>query len=177
MHFCKECSNILIKKGKMIMENNFQQIKSKTESIKPLEILIFDKHIFLKLEEEWLPLPVKQSYFLSGEYQNVILQKINNREELKCGTVSLLKTISTKKIVQVTNNDKTVLLYESHKSLPWIINKITGIVESQATYDERDLAYLSTLFGINTNKDAKTSNMKRSRIRTCANTKLSSLKK
>ena len=93
--------------------------------------------------------------------------------------IKMYEKIELKEYVinELPKPDKTILLYESHKSLPWIINKITGIVESQATYDERDLAYLSTLFGINTNKDAKTSNMKRSRIRTCANTKLSSLKK
>ena len=106
-----------------------------------------------------------------------IIGSIYLLEELKTNrSPNILKHYSTNRIARIQVLEDTILLYEAHKSLPWKISKLTGLIESQAAYNEHDIPFLNQLYGISSTY-VPTSTQSQRRVRTCANTKLSSLRK
>lgn len=143
----------------------------------PLEVLLCKNQVFIKIENDWQRLKEKQDFFLPSEFQNIIIFQVSDIQKLTNEKKASFKQYSTKKLVRVIHSNDALFFYEAHKSLPWKINKVTGIVQKQAAYSESDLIYLNNLYGINSEVHAQKTNIKRSRVRTCANTKLSTLKK
>lgn len=91
--------------------------------------------------------------------------------------LNLKKIVETRKIVNIVPKENCVMLYEDKKSIPWKISKTNGEIIYQAAYSEKDLILLQKKYGIGLNTINHSSNTGQSRIRTCANTKLTTLKK
>lgn len=157
--------------------HHFQNMSEEQTQVSPLEILLCDNKVFAKIENNWEYLPIKKAYTLPQEFQDVIFKGINNLEELKTNrSPNILKHYSTHRIARIQVLEDAILLYKAHKSLPWKINKHTGFIENQAAYSEIDLPFLTQLHGTR-DTYIPTSIQNQRRVRTCANTKLSSLKK
>ena len=106
-----------------------------------------------------------------------IIGSIYLLEELKTNrSPNILKHYSTHRIARIQVLEDAILVYESYKSLPWKISKLTGLIESQAACNENDIPFLTRLYG-ESGTHVPTITQSKKRIRTCANTKLSSLKK
>ena len=145
--------------------------------VSPLEILLCDNKVFVKIENNWEYLSIKKTYTLSQEFQDVIFKSINALEDLKTNrSPNISKHYSIHRIARIQVLEDTILLYETHKPLPWKISKLTGFIESQAAYNENDIPFLTQLYGISSTY-VPTSTQSQRRVRTCANTKLSSLRK
>ena len=156
--------------------HHFQNMSEEQTQVSPLEILLCDNKVFAKIENNWEYLPIKKAYTLPQEFQDVIFKGINTLEELKTNrSPNILKHYSTHRIARIQVLEDAILLYEAHKSLPWKISKLTGLIESQAAYNENDIPFLTQLYG-ESGTYVPTSTQNQRRIRTCANTKLSSLK-
>ena len=157
--------------------HNSQNMSEEPIHVYPLEILLCQNKIFVKIENNWKYLPIKETYTLPQEFQDVIFKGVNTLEDLKNNRhPNILKHYSTQKIARIQVLEDAILLYEAHKSLPWKINKHTGFIENQAAYSEIDLPFLTQLHGTrDTYIPTRIQNQRR--VRTCANTKLSSLKK
>ena len=159
------------------INHHFQNMSEEQTHVSSLEILLCDNKVFVKIENNWEYLSIKKIYTLSQEFQNVIFKSINDLEELKTNrSPNILKHYSTHRIARIQVLEDAILLYEAHKSLPWKISKITGLIESQAAYNENDISFLTQLYGIGSTY-VPTSTQSQRRVRTCANTKLSSLRK
>ncbi len=143
----------------------------------PLEVLLYQNKVFIKIENDWQYLREGQDFFLPSNFQNIIILQVNDIKKLDDKKEKDFKQYATKELVRVTNSNNALFFYETHKSLPWKIDKLTGIVQKQAAYTENDLPYLNSLYGISNELHELKSNMKRSRVRTCANTKLSTFKR
>ena len=85
---------------------------------------------------------------MSQEFQDVIFKSINALEDLKTNrSPNISKHYSTHRIARIQFLEDTILLYETHKPLPWKISKFTGLIESQAAYNENDIPFLTQLYG------------------------------
>lgn len=157
--------------------HNSQNMSEEPIHVYPLEILLCQNKIFVKIENNWKYLPIKETYTLPQEFQDVIFKGVNTLEDLKNNRhPNILKHYSTQKIARIQVLEDAILLYETHKSLPWKISKLTGLIESQAACNENDIPFLTRLYG-ESGTHVPTITQSKKRIRTCANTKLSSLKK
>ena len=159
------------------VNHNSRNMSEEHIHVYPLEILLCQNKIFVKIENNWKYLPIKETYTLPQEFQDVIFKGVSTLEDLKNNRhPNILKHYSTQKIARIQVLEDAILVYESYKSLPWKINKQTGFIESQATYNENDIPFLTRLYG-KSSANVPTITQSQRRIRTCANTKLSSLKK